>query len=338
LLSFQDQELLQQAVREAYIHTKLAEHVGEPWARLDLAGCELCLDHDYEAQLEQASISRIGLNLLALPSLPLLALQSRTDMERQMGSDAVRRLLTQLGSEWLHLKLLRQKYVQLGAAFHEAPNQQVGYVSLVLDKCKQVPTRLMFCLQLQRAGEACTAFNNAHLPRGILKHKSMLSTIQNAQLETDMAAAQDAFNGEGKPPPQQQRHNGALDARGAASATLQVWESSGLTACPPEKVGSEARLGDMTAYSDEPVPFPLLVPGPKPSRGAKILGQCSPAMAGTVQLGGVPSKHDQKVAALAFASRGTSLQPPGAQMSRGKRLLAAARLQRSLTSCSSSNL
>ena len=30
-----------QEVREAYMHARLADHAGEPWARLDLAGCEL---------------------------------------------------------------------------------------------------------------------------------------------------------------------------------------------------------------------------------------------------------------------------------------------------------
>lgn len=59
----QDCELLEQAVREAFIHDKLAEHVGEPWARLDLAGCELCPNHDYKAQLKQARTSGTCLRL-----------------------------------------------------------------------------------------------------------------------------------------------------------------------------------------------------------------------------------------------------------------------------------
>lgn len=37
----QGHELLAQEVREAFLNAKLADHAGEPWARLDVAGCEL---------------------------------------------------------------------------------------------------------------------------------------------------------------------------------------------------------------------------------------------------------------------------------------------------------
>lgn len=45
-------------------------------------------------------------------------------MGRHMGSDAVQRLLAQLGPEWLHLKVLRQKYVRWGTVSSEAPGKQ----------------------------------------------------------------------------------------------------------------------------------------------------------------------------------------------------------------------
>lgn len=37
----QGPELLAQELREAFLNAKLADHAGEPWARLDVAGCEL---------------------------------------------------------------------------------------------------------------------------------------------------------------------------------------------------------------------------------------------------------------------------------------------------------
>ena len=51
----QGAELLAQDLREAFLNSQLAGHAGEPWARLDLAGCELGPGGDHAAVLQQAS-------------------------------------------------------------------------------------------------------------------------------------------------------------------------------------------------------------------------------------------------------------------------------------------
>lgn len=55
----QGYELLAQEVREAFLNARLADHAGEPWARLDVAGCELRPGSAHAEALAQVGLSRL---------------------------------------------------------------------------------------------------------------------------------------------------------------------------------------------------------------------------------------------------------------------------------------
>lgn len=175
--------------------------------------------------------------------------------------------------------------------------------------CPPISNQMMSGSHVQHVHRASTATDDVCHPRGILKHKSMLS----AEMQPDAAAA--AATDAPEWTPQQQQREGMPGAGGASLAALQAWGGSDNLPAP-ETIGGSARPDAVTAEPDEPVPFPPLVRGPKPSRGARILGRCSPLVAGKMLV------LDQQVAAHALERRGANLQP---QMSRGQRLLAAAR-------------
>ena len=245
----QDCELLAQEVREAFLNARLADHAGEPWARLDMAGCELVPGSAHAEVLQEvgpcagrkgpgrkgrplstppAAVHCPSAFALTHPSCPShsVPVQLSAKLQEQQGAELVGQLLGQLDAEWQHLKKVRQKYVGVTAAAAAAAPSPPEHASAASPP-----------LEAPVAPGSGTADEGGR-PRGILKHRSSFNgsgdeaaapaaAAAAAELAAEAAAEQAA---PAVAPP-------AIDLTAAAAAAAAAADAAAMAA-----VGFEAIL------------------------------------------------------------------------------------------------